>query len=213
MAGVEEVKKIKEKYPGGWVVSYINTNADVKAVSDVCCTSANAAKVVKNLPADRIIFLPDKNLCWNVKNKVRDKEIICWQGYCSVHRKFTIKDVQDSRKEHPDALLVVHPECDPEIQKEADSIESTSGMLEVAKNSGAKEFIIGTEEGMLYRLKKENPDKEFYSLGSKKICTDMKKITLQKLKESLEEEKYEITLPEKIIKDSEKTLKRMLEYS
>ncbi|MCS7180715.1 MAG: quinolinate synthase NadA, partial [bacterium] len=133
MANYEEVLKIKEKYPDAWVVSYVNTNADVKSITDVCCTSANADKVVKNIPAKKIIFLPDKNLCWYVKQKVPEKDIICWEGYCFVHRLFTIEDVKKVKEIYPDAELIVHPECDPEVQMMADGIYSTSGMLKRVK--------------------------------------------------------------------------------
>ena len=129
MAGVDEVREFKENHPESWVVSYVNTSADVKAVTDVCCTSANAVSVVRNVPVKSVIFLPDKNLCWYVRRRVEDKEILCWNGYCIVHRKFTVVDVQEVRKTLPDAELMVHPECDPEIQKLADQVLSTSGML------------------------------------------------------------------------------------
>ncbi|MCM8771587.1 MAG: quinolinate synthase NadA [Candidatus Omnitrophica bacterium] len=212
MAKYQDVLKMKEKYPDAWIVSYVNTNADVKSISDVCCTSANADIVVRNVPAKKIIFLPDKNLCWYVKQKVSEKEIICWDGYCFVHRKFTVEEVKKAREKYPNAEIIVHPECDPEIQKLADGIYSTSGMLKRAKESNSKIFIIGTEEGLLHRLKKENPEKEFYSLGSGKICPNMKKITIEKLYLSLKEEKYEINLKPDILEKAKVSLERMLEY-
>ncbi|MCM8807682.1 MAG: quinolinate synthase NadA [Candidatus Omnitrophica bacterium] len=212
MAKYQDVLKMKEKYPDAWIVSYVNTNADVKSISDVCCTSANADIVVRNVPAKKIIFLPDKNLCWYVKQKVPEKEIICWDGYCFVHRKFTVEEVKKAREKYPNAEIIVHPECDPEIQKLADGIYSTSGMLKRAKESNSKIFIIGTEEGLLHRLKKENPEKEFYSLGSGKICPNMKKITIEKLYLSLKEEKYEINLKPDILEKAKVSLERMLEY-
>lgn len=212
MAKYQDVLKMKEKYPDAWIVSYVNTNADVKSISDVCCTSANADIVVRNVPAKKIIFLPDKNLCWYVKQKVPEKEIICWDGYCFVHRKFTVEEVKKAREKYPNAEIIVHPECDPEIQKLADGIYSTSGMLKRAKESKSKIFIIGTEEGLLHRLKKENPEKEFYSLGSGKICPNMKKITIEKLYLSLKEEKYEINLKPDILEKAKVSLERMLEY-
>lgn len=213
MADYNEVVEIKNKYPDAWFVSYVNTNATVKAISDVCCTSGNAEKIVRNIPAKKIVFLPDRNLCWYVKQKISDKEIICWNGYCYVHKKFTIDDIKQTKERFPDAEVIVHPECEPEVQQLADGIYSTSGMLKRVRISNSRKFIIGTEEGMLHRLKKENPDKEFYSPGSCKICTDMKKITVEKLKISLEEEKYEINLDEKIIENARKALERMLEYT
>lgn len=212
MVEAEDVRKMKEKYPDAAVVSYVNTNADVKAISDVCCTSANADKVVRNISGEKVLFLPDKNLCWYIKNKVPEKEIICWDGYCYVHRKFTVGDVQTAKEKFPDAEIIVHPECDPGVQKLADGIYSTSGMLRRAKESASNIFIIGTEEDMLYRLKKENPGKEFYSLGSSHRCSNMKKITLGKLKDSLREEKYEIILSPEIMEKARKSLEKMIEY-
>lgn len=212
MACVEDVKRMKNKYPSAWVVSYVNTNAGVKAISDVCCTSANAEGIVKNVPVDNVIFLPDKNLCFYVKERVKDKEIICWQGYCPVHQQFTTEEVKAARKTFPDAEILVHPECVPSVQKEADGIYSTSGILKRAKSSPAQQFVIGTEEGLLHRLRLENPGKEFYSLGKEKICADMKKISLESLKQSLEEEKYEIVLPEDILSNARKAIERMIEY-
>ncbi|MCM8767741.1 MAG: quinolinate synthase NadA [Candidatus Omnitrophica bacterium] len=212
MAKYEDVLKMKNKYPDAWVISYVNTNADVKSITDVCCTSANAEKVVKNVPAKRIIFLPDKNLCWYVKQKVPEKEIICWDGYCFVHRKFNVDEVKKAREIYPTAEIIVHPECDPEVQKLADGIYSTSGMIRRAKESNSKIFIIGTEEGLLHRLKKENPEKEFYSLGTGKICPNMKKITIEKLYESLRFEKYEINLSYDIIEKAKNSLEKMLMY-
>lgn len=213
MAGYEDVLKMKEKYPDAWIVSYVNSNADVKSISDVCCTSGNALEVVKNIPSKKIIFLPDKNLCWYVKNRVKEKDIICWNGYCYVHRKFTFKDIEKARKMYPDAEIIVHPECEPDVQKMADGVYSTAGMVKRVKESKSTRFIIGTEEGLIYRLKKENPDKDFYPLGKKRICYDMKKINLENLKKSLEEEKYEILLPDNIIEKAKKSLERMLNYS
>ncbi|MGB9677319.1 MAG: quinolinate synthase NadA, partial [Candidatus Ratteibacteria bacterium] len=146
------------------------------------------------------------------KNKVPEKEIICWDGYCFVHKKFKVDEVIKAREKYPEAEIIVHPECDPDVQKLADGIYSTSGMLKRAKESKAKVMIIGTEEGLIHRLKKENPDKEFYCLGSCKICPNMKKITIEKLYHSLKEEKFEIKLNQEIIERAKKSLERMLDY-
>lgn len=212
MAEKEAVVKMKERYPDAWVVSYVNTSAEVKAVSDVCCTSGNAEKVVRNVPAQKIIFLPDKNLCWYVKKRVPEKDIICWDGYCFVHRQFTVDDVRKAREIYPDAEIIVHPECEPDVQELADGIYSTSGMLKRAKESKAKIMIVGTEEGLLHRLKKENPDKQFYSLGSTKLCYNMKKTTLKSVNNALKKEIYKISLPEEIIEKARGALERMIEY-
>jgi len=208
----DKVLKLKEKHPDAWIVSYVNTSAEIKAITDVCCTSANAEKVVRNVPAEEIIFLPDKNLCSYVRKRVPEKRIICWDGYCYVHRRFTPEEVKQAREAHPDAEIIVHPECDPAVQELADGIYSTSGMLRRAKETRAKKLIIGTEEGMLFRIKKEVPDKEIYSLGSPKICYNMKKITLQSLESSLEKDRYEIALPEDIMKKARLSLERMIKY-
>ncbi len=212
MAQPEKVVELKEKHPDAWIVSYVNTSAEVKAVTDVCCTSANADRVVKNVPAKKVIFLPDKNLCGYVRKRVPEKEILCWDGNCYVHDRFTADEVRKARAIHPDAEIIVHPECRPEVQELADGIYSTSGILRRARETKSRKLIIGTEEGMIYRLKKENPEKEFYSLGSAKICYNMKKITLKSLKTALEEDKYEITLPEEIMTKARLSLERMLEY-
>jgi len=213
MAEAEDVMKMRAKYPGAWVVSYVNTNAAVKAVSDVCCTSANADRVVKNVPSGQVIFLPDKNLCWYVKNRVPEKDVICWDGYCYVHRKFTAGDVAESRKFHPGAELVVHPECDPEVQKLADGVYSTSGMLRRVKESVSGVFIVGTEEGLLHRMKKENPHKNFYSLGAPRTCYNMKKTTLESVRNALEKEQYVVEVNEETSRKAKKALERMIQYT
>ncbi len=212
MAKVEDVIGMKKKYPEAWIVSYVNTSAEVKAISDVCCTSSNAAKVIKNVPVDSIIFLPDKNLGYYVQKQVPEKKLILWDGHCFVHRMFRIEDLKVAREKYPGAEILVHPECDPEIQENADYVLSTSGMLKRAKVSESKIFIIGTEEGLIHRLKKENPDKEFYSLGSGKICFNMKKTNLEKLKDCLENETNEIILPEEIMEKARKALEEMIRY-
>lgn len=213
MAKPEDVINLKEKYPDACIVSYVNTSADVKAISDVCCTSSNAATVVKNVPCKRVIFLPDKNLGYFVQKQVAEKELILWDGYCFVHRMFTLDDLKMARNTHPDAEMLVHPECNPEVQDNADFVLSTSGMLKRAKISSSKKFIIGTEEGLIHRLKKENPDKEFFSLGAARVCFNMKKTTLEKLKDTLEKENNEIVLSDEVIEKASKALSAMIKYS
>lgn len=165
MAKVEDIIEMKKKNPDAYVVSYVNTSAEVKSVSDVCCTSSNAAIVINNIPSERVIFLPDKNLGYFVQKTCPGKKLILWDGYCFIHRMFTIDDIKRSRQKYPDAEILVHPECNPEIQDNADFVLSTSGMLKRPGISKAKTFIIGTEEGLIYRMKKENPDKEFFLSG------------------------------------------------
>jgi quinolinate synthase len=212
MITAEDLRILKEKYPGAKVVSYVNTNADVKAESDICCTSANAIEVVRNIKAERVIFTPDKNLAAYCQRFV-DKEIIPWNGYCYVHEKIRKEEVRLAKEKFPDALLLVHPECNPSVIDLADEVLSTSGMLNFAKKSDKKRFLIGTEEGLIYRLKKENPGKEFYAAGTAKMCRNMKLTTLNDVYSSLKEERYAIELPEGIIKSAQKALMGMLKYA
>lgn len=213
MINPAQVLELKAKHPTAKVVSYVNSSAEVKALSDVCCTSSNAVSIVKNIPGQKVIFIPDKNLGWWVKKNVPRKEIIIWNGYCQAHEEFSLKDLKTLRKLYPDAKVLVHPECRKEILENADDVVSTAGMIEVAKKSSARVFIIGTEEGMIYRLKKECPDKEFFSLGGVKTCRDMKKITLVNLYECLEKEIYEINLDAEIIRKAKMAIERMIEYT
>ncbi len=211
MVTPDDVLDMRKKHPNAKVVSYVNTNADVKAVTDVCCTSANAVKVVKNIDADEIIFVPDKNLGSYVK-RFTDKKIILWDGFCYVHDQISKEEILTAKRKFPEALILVHPECKPEVIDIADEVLSTSGMIKFAKNSSAKSFLIGTEEGIIYRLKKENPNKEFYSPGTPKICSNMKLTHLEDVYNALNEEKHEIILPENIISASKKSLEAMLKY-
>jgi quinolinate synthase len=213
MAEYPAVLELKEKNPSAMVVSYVNTTAMVKSITDACCTSANAHIVVKNIPSDKVIFLPDKNLGYFVQKRVPEKQIIMWDGYCFVHRQFTLKDIEESKRIHPDAEIIVHPECNPEVQEAADFILSTSGMLKRAKESPKKTIIIGTEEGIIHRMKKENPEKQFYCLGAAKMCPNMKKTTLEKLKATLEKESNEIILSAEILQKAKKSLEEMIKYT
>jgi quinolinate synthase len=212
MITAEDLRRLKKNYPDAKVVSYVNTNADVKAESDICCTSANAVKVVKNISAKKIIFTPDKNLAAYCKRFV-DKEIIPWNGYCYVHERITKEEVLLAKEKLPDALLLVHPECNPSVIDLADEVLSTSGMVSFAKKSDKKRFLIATEEGLIYRLKKENPEKEFYAAGTVKICRNMKLTTLNDVYLSLKEERYAIELPEGIIESAQKALMAMMKYA
>ncbi len=212
MITAEDLRKLKEKHTDAKVVSYVNTNADVKAESDICCTSANAIEVVRNVKAERIIFTPDKNLAAYCERFV-DKEIIPWNGYCYVHEKIRKEEVRLAKEKSPDALLLVHPECNPSVIDLADEVLSTSGMLNFAKKTDKKRFLIGTEEGLIYRLKKENPGKEFYTAGTAKMCRNMKLTTLYDVYLSLKEERYPIELAREIIKSAQKALEAMLKYA
>lgn len=207
---VEKLKELINKYPDAAVVSYVNTTAEVKALSYACCTSANAPLVVKAVPFKKIIFVPDKNLAYWVKKQVPDKEIIPWDGFCPTHHMIKKEDVLRAMKLHPKALFIAHPECRPEVIELAHHVASTSGMVRYAKSSSEKEFIIGTEVGLLYRLQKENPDKQFYPVKKTMICPNMKITTLESVVNALKEMKYIIKVPEHIRVKAKDAVDRML---
>ncbi len=204
------LRDMKARYPGVPVVAYVNTTADVKAESDICCTSANVVKVVESLSGDKVICVPDKNLsAWAQKNT--KKKVIAWDGFCHVHERVTPEDVDNARKEHPSAVLMAHPECRLEVLEMADHVTSTAGMLRYAKASSEKEFIVGTEIGLMYRLKKENPDKVFYPLRKDMLCPNMKKTSLRSILRALTQNSYIIKVPELIRIPAKRALDRMLE--
>jgi len=200
---------IKERYPGIPVVAYVNTTADVKAASDICCTSANIVQVIESLPDDTVISVPDRNLsAWAQKNT--KKKVISWDGFCHVHERVRPEDVLRARREHPNALVMAHPECRLEVLDIADHVTSTSGMLRFARASSALEFIVGTEIGLLYRLRKENPGKKFFPLRRDMICPNMKKTTLRSVLRALEENTQVIRVPEDVRLPAKNALDRML---
>jgi len=209
---VSDLLVLKKAHPNAWVVTYVNSSAEIKALSDVCCTSSNAIKVVKNVPVDEVIFVPDKNLAWWVQKNVPEKKIINWNGFCYVHEKFSLSDLEQAKMNYPSAVVIAHPEVRSEILERVDYVESTAGMVKRAKELDAKEFIIGTEIGMIQRLKKENPGKEFYSLGNARICLNMKKTTLKDLYDALSLMRYEINLSDEIISKSSKSLDAMVKW-
>lgn len=205
------LRDMKRRYPGVPVVAYVNTSAAVKAESDICCTSSNVVKVIDSLREDTVICIPDRNLSAYAAKRTR-KKIISWDGFCNVHHAhLDIEDVKKARAEHPDALLVVHPECPPEVQDMADHITSTSGMLRWCKESSHKEFIIGTEEGLLHRLKKDNPDKTFHLLSREMVCPNMKRTRIESVLAAMEKMQYVIKVPEEIRLPAKRALDRMLE--
>jgi len=213
MAPIEKVKKKLKELPKVAIISYVNSYAATKALSDYCCTSANAVQVAQAIPAERdILFIPDKNLA-DFTAKRSKRRIIPWQGFCPVHNILTKEDIIKVKKLHPKALLLVHPECRPEVCNLADYIGSTRGIIEFASNNPAKEYIIGTELGIFHPLKKNNPDKQFFPASKKMICEDMKLITLEKVLYSLQNLEPQITVPEDIREKSLKALNRMIEIS
>jgi len=206
----EELEEEKKKRPGVPVVAYVNTSAAVKAQSYICCTSANAARVVDSVPGDSVYMIPDRNLSEYVSRRTK-KHMEWWNGYCPTHERLTLGQVRKAREENPGSVFVCHPECRPEVVAEADHVCSTSGMYKFARQTDAKTIIIGTEMGILYRLKKENPDKKFVIPSQGLICPNMKLTNLEDVIESLWEEKNIVTVPEEIRARAEKALQRMLE--
>ena len=211
MVDVTSLRRLKAEHPGALVVTYVNSTAEVKAESDVCCTSANAVRVVQNVDADKIIFTPDRNLAAYVQ-RFTEKKIIPWEGFCYVHERFTRAEVMKAKADNPGALLIVHPECPPEVIDQADEVLSTSGMVRFARESQAKKFLVGTEEGMLHRLRKENPDKQFISAGAAKMCRGMKITQLEDLYNAFVERQHPIELPEGIMSRARIALERMLRH-
>ena len=214
MITAEKVRALKAQYPDAAVVCYVNSSARVKAESDICCTSSNAIQIVKSLgDYKRVIFIPDRNLGQYVQSQIPDKEIILWKGFCPTHIRVQEEDILEVRKIYPDAEFIAHPECEPEVLALADHICSTGGMFKYVKESKSKRFIIGTESGMLYRLKIENPGKEFFIATSHLICPSMKLTTLGWLAHSLENMVYKVEVAGDVSAKAKQALDRMLAVS
>jgi len=209
MVDVKSLKELKAEHPGATVVSYVNTSADVKAESDICCTSANAVKIVQSLPERKVIFVPDINLGLYVQRFVKDKELVFWPGYCPTHVDIKKEDLVRLKQMHPDAEVVVHPECTPDVIDFADFAHSTEGIIRHVVASPKKEFIIGTEANMLHRLRKEAPGKIFYDVPNA-TCPNMREISLEDVRDSLEKMQHRIELPEDIVKRARMPLERMI---
>jgi len=201
------IAELKEQYPDLAVVSYVNTTAAVKALSDMIVTSANAAKVVRTMPNKNILFVPDRNLANHVAQQLPEKNIIPWDGYCYVHQQITPQEIQRIRDSDPSLEILVHPECRPDVAGLADAILSTSGMVRWAKERPAKRFLVVTECGLSDRLAMEVPDKTF--VKGCKLCTFMKVTTLEDVRDSLLHLRYEIEVPEDVRVPAERALKRM----
>lgn len=210
---VDDVHKFKEKYPDSIIVSYVNTPADIKAVTDVCCTSSNASKILEKLPEDaRIYFIPDQNLAINVSNKM-GRIVNFYESACPVHAALKKTDIQKLKQQYPDAELLVHPECNPDVVKLADFVGSTAGMINYTKTSDSKRFIIATECGITHPILKANPDTELIMASDELICPNMKSITLEKILYSLENMETVITVPEDIRVPAAQALEKMIAYS
>ena len=212
MAPVEAVRKRKAELPGVTVVSYVNTTAAVKAETDVCCTSANAIEVVNSLPDDRILFLPDRNLGHWVQRHT-EKEIILWNGYCPTHQRILAQQIVALKQEHPRAVVVVHPECTPDVVDMADEVLSTGQMVRYARRPEVSEIIVGTELGLIHRMKRENPEKTFIPVSLLTTCPNMKRITLEKVIWSLEDGQYPVEIPAEVAGRARRSIERMLELS
>jgi len=213
MVDAVQLERKKQEYPEATVVCYVNTSAEVKAGCDVACTSANAVNVVASLPEDKpIIFVPDQNLGHYVVTQT-GREMVLWEGYCSTHHRLTVEDVLKTKAQHPEALVMVHPECHPEVVALADKVSSTAGMINFARENDAREFIVCTEMGILHPLKKRCPDKQFYMASKKLVCPNMKKTTLDKVHQALINLEPRVTVPEKVRKQAILCLERMLEIS
>lgn len=203
------LRAAKQEHPRAAVVVYVNSSAAVKAEADVCCTSANAVEVVNALPHSEILFVPDKNLAdWVARHT--DKRIIPWAGGCCTHDNITLQDVEAALAMHPGARFMAHPECRPDVCARAHAVLSTSGMLRYAKSEPAREFVVGTEVGLLHRLRLENPDKQFYPLSEQAICRTMKLTTLNSVADALEHLKHPIEVPEAVRARAENALTAML---
>jgi quinolinate synthase len=210
MITADQLRRFKEEHPGGTVVTYVNSSAAVKAESDVCCTSANAVQVVKRTDTRRVLFTPDRNLGMWVRGQV-DKEMVLWDGYCPTHEYLTAADIGAARAAHPGAVLVVHPECTPDVVALADAVRSTSGMIAYVRETTARTVIVATEMGLLHRLAKERPDVALVSPSRKLVCPNMKKIRLADVLASLSEpERFEIRVPEDVRVRARQALERMI---
>lgn len=210
MITVDELREWKERHPKATVVCYVNSSAAVKAESHYCCTSANALEVVEAVPSDEILFIPDMNLGHYVSSKTQ-KRMILYPGYCITHSRLSSKHVMRRREEHPDAVVLVHPECNAEVIAVADAALSTSQMARYVKESPASTFLIGTEEGLVYRLQKDNPGKTFYELSNSLVCHEMKKTTLEDLVQTMELKRNVVVVPEETRLRAKGALDRMLE--
>ena len=207
MATAQQISQIKKQNPELKVVSYVNSSAEVKAVSDICCTSANAVDIVNSLSSNIVLFVPDRNLGSHVAER-SDKIIQLWDGYCYVHEKITVNDLLTLHEKHPQAVIIVHPECTAPVRHMADFTGSTSQMSQFVRQSLQKEFIVGTEFNFTYRLKTDNPGKLFYPVHT--FCEGMNTITLEKVKQSLEKMEYQIRIPDRISRKAKIALDNML---
>lgn len=211
MITAEELRSLKAKHPGVPVVCYINSSAEVKAQSDICCTSANAVQIVASLPGSKVIFVPDEHLGDYVARQVPEKELILWKGNCVTHAKVKPRDVEQARRLYPGAKILIHPECHPDVVKQADFAGSTSDIIRYAKQSQEHTFVIGTEMGVVATLQEVLPDKKFFLLHSELVCPTMKKTTIDSVYRALQYRRHEIHVEAGAALKAQLTLQKMLE--
>lgn len=213
MIDAEQLRALKAQHPTAKVICYVNTTAAVKAECDLCCTSANAVKMVGEVlkDAEEIIFVPDQYLAAYVTEKT-GRKMITWQGYCPTHAKILPEHLLEEKKRHPAAEIIAHPECRPEVTRIADVVASTEGMLNYIRDSKTKEFIVGTEQGVIHRMQKQNPDKQFYQPAKAAVCPNMKRITLEKVLWSLQDMVHEISVPPETADRARTSIRRMLDH-
>ncbi|MBP5274718.1 MAG: quinolinate synthase NadA [Abditibacteriota bacterium] len=209
---IEKLRLFKAMYPGVPVVAYVNTTAAIKSEVNVCCTSANAVNVVRNIDSDTVLFVPDRHLGAYIGRQIPEKKIICWDGCCPVHNRILATDVINKKKMYPGALVVAHPECPADVLELADIIASTSGMIREIKNSDKNEFIICTERGLIHQFAKNSPEKSFINVNPVNVCPNMKKMTPEKLLHCLETMTDEVVREDSVIKNAAKALERMILY-
>ncbi|MHA6481515.1 quinolinate synthase NadA [Paenibacillus sp. strain BS8-2] len=209
MVNVDGLRRLKAQHPGATVVTYINSSAEIKAETDICCTSANAVKVVNSVEGDEVIWVPDKNLGHYVQQNT-DKKMIIWEGYCNTHDMLTVKDVEEMKAKYPNAQFVVHPECRPEVVELGDFVGSTTAIIKYCKESDCQEFIVGTEDGTGYQLRLDSPNKTFHFASKYLVCPNMKVNNLKKLVKCLETMQPQIYVPPHVADQARKSLERML---
>ena len=213
MVTVEKIEEVRNQYDDSAVVCYVNSTAEIKAVSDVCVTSSNVLRVVQKIPQKNIFFVPDENLGRYVAKKIPDKNFILNDGFCHVHKSITADNVIRAKEIYPEALVLTHPECTEEVIALSDFVGSTSEIIDFATNTDCEKFIICTEMGVFFELQEKNPDKKFYSVGHRQFCPNMKKVILDKVELALEKMTSIVELPNDIIVEARKPLQRMLELS
>ncbi len=210
MIDLDKIREFKAKNPKIPVVCYVNSTAEVKSECDICCTSANAVDIVKSLNSNKVLFVPDKNLGSYVQSKLPNVEILPYEGCCPIHNGLTVSDVEMQKQAHPNAKILVHPECTKMVTVLADFVGSTTGIMNFVKNSNDSEFIIVTEIGVVERLERDYPNKKFIHISNKAVCPTMKYIGLEDILSSLKEEKYEIDVSPEIIKSAIVPIEKMI---